>query len=107
MARVSSHAAPSHAARDQHLSAKPARHKCDISATQAQHKRRPLNKRQKPPHKKRKPLAKNGERRNSVDVIIVYANDTCASFLTASVISLQKVDTFIARHGDRAAQVGE
>ncbi|WP_143016485.1 hypothetical protein [Paraburkholderia phenazinium] len=42
---------------------------------------------------KRKPLGMNGERRNSVDVIIVCANDTCAAFPAASVISLQKLDT--------------
>ncbi|MGF6644348.1 hypothetical protein [Paraburkholderia sp. GAS82] len=56
---------------------------------------------------KRKPLAINGERQNSVDVIIVCANDTCAGFLAASVISLQKVDTIIPRHGGTATQVGE
>jgi hypothetical protein len=43
---------------------------------------------------KRKPLAINGERRNSVDVIIVCGNDNRARFLIASVISLQNLDTF-------------
>ncbi|KFX65899.1 hypothetical protein KBK24_0108480 [Burkholderia sp. K24] len=42
---------------------------------------------------KRKPLDHHGERRKfCTDVISVGTNDTRAGFLTASVISLQKLD---------------
>ncbi|WP_133649931.1 hypothetical protein [Paraburkholderia flava] len=46
----------------------------------------------KPHHKKRKPLANNGERRNFFDVISVDSDDTRAHLSDASVISLQNLD---------------
>jgi endonuclease III len=52
----------------------------------------------------KKTLAMNGERRNSVDVINVVANNTCARFLIASVISLQNLDICLRRHTARLSE---